>query len=1236
MRTIFLVGYYGFGNAGDEAILAGILEQFRALRSDLRLVVASGDPASTAAAHHVEAVAWNDIAAVLQAVQAADLVVIGGGGLFHDYWGLDPDTFLTGRHWGVVYYAGPAVLATLFRKPTMLYAVGVGPLLSEHGVLFTRLAFQSATAITVRDQASRALLESMGIPADSIRVTTDPGFLFRPAVSSSLAEAVPAEFELRRPVLAVAPRPWNLGVHPDFLERELAAALDLFLKRTNGTVVLVPFQDLAGERENDRATANRILEHMRLRERAAVTAGPASADQVYCRIRDCDLVLGMRLHALIFAATAGVPFVALSYDPKVDEFSRRLDAGRFSLDVKNVEAATLAQRLTEALEQRARFAAGLSRAAEELRQGAIDNISIAMNLLDALPAEGGPRKAAFSVLRSQAIERENRELHRQLAEAGEQGRALEDARAALQARANEMGAELGRGAEYARALESSCENYARRLNAAEQSRAAMVAELDRYRALLQSQLEVYRSQRAWKVMLVFRKAYTLLVRRSKFAFLRWALGLPFGHVGRLEDDELTFPDIAGYIPDTFRRSWVEEIQGQAQAGIRPRTDKLPGPSSQAGMPVPQGNRFDAVILAIIDFDFRFQRPQQVAAEFARQGHRVFWISPTRFLPANHPRPYEVLPLRENLWEVHLRSRQPDIYMGDLGAADIEAMSGALAELFSDWGVAAHAVLAQLPFWRGLALRLREAHGSKVVYDCMDDWETFQNMGTFNIAEEKQLVRETDVLVVTGAELEKKFEAQGLRPVLARNGADYAFFAKATPNHLLDGMPRPVIGYFGAIADWIDLDLVYEVARRRPQYSFVLIGQVFGRDVSALESLGNVRLLGNKPYTDIPAYLHGFDACLIPFLLNQVTKATDPVKLYEYFSLGKPVVATDMKELGQCGDLIYIGQDAEGFAAKVDLAVAEKSSDLVQRRIEFAKANTWGSRVDQIDGAVRETFPLVSILIITYNSASFVRPCLDSLLENTSWPRYEVILVDNASSDQSAALVQEYAERDSRLRLIRVDQNLGFAGGNNRAAHEAHGDYLIFLNIDTMVTGGWIGRLVRHFERDLSMGLLCPVTNFAGNEVKINVNYSCRREMDQFARRLAAEKSGEHIEIPVAPLYCAMMPRNVWDRVGEMDTRYGIGMFEDDDLSLRVHQAGFKIATAEDCFIHHFGQGSFAKLDSDAYNRLFDANRRKFEEKWKQPWVVHRTRPGVKPPLEERRFDPASFVAGVGLGIAGGK
>jgi GT2 family glycosyltransferase len=178
----------------------------------------------------------------------------------------------------------------------------------------------------------------------------------------------------------------------------------------------------------------------------------------------------------------------------------------------------------------------------------------------------------------------------------------------------------------------------------------------------------------------------------------------------------------------------------------------------------------------------------------------------------------------------------------------------------------------------------------------------------------------------------------------------------------------------------------------------------------------------------------------------------------------------------------------------------------------------------------------------------------------------------------------------------------------------------------MVTGGWVERLLRHVRQDPSIGLLCPVTNFAGNEIKINVNYTEWQGMERFARALAADKSGQRMEIGVAPLYCALMPRLVWEKVGEMDTRYEIGMFEDDDLTLRVRAAGFGVFAAEDCFVHHFGQGSFSKLTSDKYQGIFEANRKRFEEKWKRPWVAHKTRTGVRPAFEEKRFDPSAFTS----------
>ena len=763
------------------------------------------------------------------------------------------------------------------------------------------------------------------------------------------------------------------------------------------------------------------------------------------------------------------------------------------------------------------------------------------------------------------------------------------------------------------------------LATAEKVRQLTLNRCHQFRTSFEEQLNVYRGQRAWRVMLWCRKAYALFFSSplaGKLRFLRFAFSTLWNAGEGTKEDDLYFPSLPSFMPRQIMAPFVTDRKSEGET----EKQSCDGAYSDTdGTVLPKPREYDVIILAIIDFDTRFQRPQQIAARFAKRGHRVFWVSPTRFLPPASSNPYELREIRENLWEVHLRGSQPDIYLGSLDKSETTTLLHSLSRLYRDCGVVENCAILQLPFWRQIGLGLRATFGTTVLYDCMDEWETFPSMGEFNLSEERLLAGECDVLVVTAQKLGEKFKQQGLAPLLARNAADFDFFATATGKFRLpEDIRRPVVGYFGAIADWMDLDLVAEVAQLRPQYSFVLIGQVFGRDTSRLKSLPNVYLLGHKDYEEIPLYLRDFDVCMIPFLVNQVTNATDPVKLYEYFSQGKPVVATNMEELVAWSDLLYLGRNEVDFAEKLDQAVGEQDASLAVRRVDFARANTWAHRVEAIDRAVRKTFPLVSVLIVTYNSEEFVRPCLDSLLRNTTYPNLEIIVVDNASTDETQASLRSYSEAHSNVRVYCLPDNRGFAGGNNDAARQASGEYLVFLNPDTIVTVGWLEYLLRHCRRDKTIGLLAAVTNFAGNEVKINVDYENQEQMELFAARTARSHAGETFDVEAVPLYCVLMPTFVWDRTGELDEKFEIGMFEDDDLSLRVRAAGFRVAAAQDCFIHHFGQGSFSKLPNEDYQRVFDRNRELFEAKWNRTWEPHRPRSGVRPAHEEKRFDPRSF------------
>lgn len=292
--------------------------------------------------------------------------------------------------------------------------------------------------------------------------------------------------------------------------------------------------------------------------------------------------------------------------------------------------------------------------------------------------------------------------------------------------------------------------------------------LKEYTTRLENDLKLYRAQRAWRVMLAINKAYFLLFRRGfsgKLQFVKWVLTAPFSRKSDLANYDFPLVNISGYLPENLE----EVIKGGFETPpATPEVAALPG-GAQAQ------TRYDVVVFGIIDFDFRFQRPQQIAAEFARRGHRVFWISPARFLPPSSKEPYSIARLRDNVWEIQLRSRQPDIYLGTLEKDMLESMTDSLGQLFRDLAIAECCLMLQLPFWRQLGVAVRRDYGAPLLYDCMDDWEFFQNMGQFNIAEEKPLVRECDLLIVTGRELKEKFKGQGLQPVLVRNGADFEFF-----------------------------------------------------------------------------------------------------------------------------------------------------------------------------------------------------------------------------------------------------------------------------------------------------------------------------------------------------------------------------------------------------------------------------------------------------------------------------
>jgi GT2 family glycosyltransferase len=440
------------------------------------------------------------------------------------------------------------------------------------------------------------------------------------------------------------------------------------------------------------------------------------------------------------------------------------------------------------------------------------------------------------------------------------------------------------------------------------------------------------------------------------------------------------------------------------------------------------------------------------------------------------------------------------------------------------------------------------------------------------------------------------------------------------------MGRRIIGYYGAIAEWFDLDHGSDAVAKQTPRVLCFVGrcrlcQCQGK--TRLNLRPNVTFVtGEVPYCKLPYYLYGFDVCLLPFKIVPLTLATNPVKVYEYLSAGKPIVSVSLPEIVQFDGLVYVAADQTQFLDAVDKVLAQpESKELIQRRQDFAKRQTWKHRTQTLIQCVesKSSDPKVSLIIVTYNNLDLTRECLASIDAHSQYDNLEVIVVDNASTDGSPAFLERWASVDSRRMLILNSENRGFAAANNQGLNLADGDFLVILNNDTYVTPGWVRTLMGHLRRDNNIGMVGPVTNNIGNEAKIDISYGDMNEMLVVSAAYTRRHIGKTYPLRTTAFFCAMMSRETFDQVGLLDEAFGRGFFEDDDYCRRIEKTGRRVVCAEDVFIHHYLSASFDQINQKDRRELFEENKKIYEGKWGE-WLPHGYRKN-KEPLTGDSFEP---------------
>lgn len=649
------------------------------------------------------------------------------------------------------------------------------------------------------------------------------------------------------------------------------------------------------------------------------------------------------------------------------------------------------------------------------------------------------------------------------------------------------------------------------------------------------------------------------------------------------------------LPRPLRDAWRRLI------GRPPLPVRIEAPAEPMALPTAP-KTFDVVCFPIIAWSFRFQRPQQLMRELGRRDHRVFWIDPDSVRDAIGGGVRREL--TRNVLDVGLAGASArDPFQDSLQPADLDAMLEQLARLQREAGLVSVVAIVQLPFWAPLARRAADELGWTIVYDCMDDHSAFSTNDASMLAGEEWLLRESRLVITTSKRLREKAEGSARATASIPNACDYEHFASATEALpcpvALEGVTGPVVGYIGAISEWFDFGLLRHAVQTHPEWTFALVGSTWGAsDHDDLAAAPNVHFLGEQPYEALPPLLARFDVTCIPFELTPLIEATDPVKLYEYQAAGKPVVASRLLELEAHADRVSLVDTPEQFTAAVEAELASDSTERRAERSSFARANTWTRRADDLANAIARTFERASVCIVTWNNLDLTRACVDSVLADHSWPNVEIVIVDNASSDETPAYLRELAKREDRVRVEWNDENRGFAAANNQAIEMATGSYIVLLNNDTVVSRGWLSRLLRVLDQEPEIGLVGPVTDGVWNEARVDVQIQPERT-DEFAAAWARDHADRVYPIGMLAMYCVAARRAVIEAVGPLDERFGIGMFEDDDYAHRVRRAGYRLACAEEVFIHHAGQASFDKLKRK--NALWEENRAKFEEKWGAAW-----------------------------------
>ncbi|MEP6540142.1 MAG: glycosyltransferase [Bryobacteraceae bacterium] len=417
---------------------------------------------------------------------------------------------------------------------------------------------------------------------------------------------------------------------------------------------------------------------------------------------------------------------------------------------------------------------------------------------------------------------------------------------------------------------------------------------------------------------VFRKALERGKETIRPFYLRW----------------LYFPLFPSRRPEHFQESWRYPMQTPGATGKTPALLFLP----------------------MTDWHTRIQRTQHLARTFASQGHQCFYLNP--HLGREFPSPYffsdspKLHTLEPLIAELHIHlPLEPVFHERLLSVHENELIVNAIQTVLGAGKPPKLLQMVSFPLWIDAAQQLRRQFGFPIVYDCHDVLSGFRKISREIVEKESALFETSDLVVFSSHKLLQENVARypylKSKSILVRNAVDESWLNGSAASRKPASGAEIIVGYVGALDFWFDVDAVENAAGAHPEWKFLLIGRVEDKRILRLSRLPNIVFAGEVPHSELHKYMATFRAALIPFLPSDLTMGTNPIKLYEYFSYGLPVVSTDLPEMNEFRTLLYLYDHPGQLTERLERAVEENDAFLRQSRIGIAHRESWTARVNQL-------------------------------------------------------------------------------------------------------------------------------------------------------------------------------------------------------------------------------------------------------------------------------------------------